>query len=85
MLERALQAMNQVLAVLERHGFSVEISEGHTVAVINGQRVSFRIEEPIRRVATQKARVPNPTDRWDYEESVTHEPAGKLALVIQAD
>jgi predicted RNase H-like nuclease (RuvC/YqgF family) len=34
-------------------------------------------------VVTQKARVPNPTDRWDYEELVTHEPAGKLSLVIQ--
>lgn len=84
MLERALQVMSQVLAVLERQGFSVEVSEGHTVAVINGGRVCFGIEEPIRRVVTQKARVPNPTDRWDYDELVTHEPAGKLALIIQA-
>lgn len=84
MLERALQVMSQVLGVLERQGFSVEVSEGHTVAVINGKRVAFGIEEPIRRVVTQKARVPNPTDRWDYDELVAHEPAGKLALVIQA-
>ena len=28
--------------------------------------------------------MPNPTDRWDYDEIVTHEPTGKLSLVIQA-
>lgn len=84
MLERALQVMSQVLVVLERQGFSVEVSEGHTAAMINGERVCFGIEEPIRRVVSQKARVPNPTDRWDYDEVVTHEPAGKLVLVIQA-
>jgi hypothetical protein len=83
MLERALQIMGQILIVLERQGFSIEVSEGHTVAAINRERVCFGIEEPIRRVVTQKARVPNPTDRWDYEELVTHEPAGKLSLVIQ--
>ena len=84
MLERALQVMSQVLAVLERQGFSVEVSDGRTAAVINGEHVCFGIEEPVRRVVTQKARVPNPTDRWDYDEVVTHEPAGKLALIIQA-
>jgi len=84
MLERALQVMSQVLVVLERRGFSVNVSEGHTVAVINEERVCFGIEEPIRRVVSQKARVPNPTDRWDYDEVVTHEPVGKLVLVIQA-
>ena len=56
----------------------------HTAAVINGKRVCFGIEKPIRRVVTQKARVPNPTDRRDCDQVVTHEPAGKLALVIQA-
>lgn len=84
MLERALQVMSQVLLVLERQGFSVEVSEGHTMAVINGERVCLGIEEPIRRVVTQKARVPNPTDRWDYDEVVTHEPTAKLVLVIKA-
>jgi exonuclease VII large subunit len=76
--------MSHVLDVLARHRFSVEVSEGHTVAVINGERVCFRIEEPIQRVVSQKAHVPNPTDRWDYDEVVTHEPAGKLVLVIQS-
>ena len=83
MLERALQVMAQVLAVLERQGLTVEVSEqGRTVVLIKGEHVSFGIEEPIRKVVTQKARVPKPTDRWDYDEVVTHEPAGKLALII---
>ena len=85
MLDRALQVMAQIVSVLERHGFSVEVSEqGRTLALINGEHVSFGIEEPIRRVVTQKPRVPNPTDRWDYDEVVTHEPAGKLALIIHS-
>jgi predicted RNase H-like nuclease (RuvC/YqgF family) len=54
------------------------------VAAINGERIRFGIEEQIRRVVTRKARVPNPTDRWDYDETITHEPTGKLSLVIQA-
>jgi hypothetical protein len=83
MLDRALQVMAQVLAVLDRQGFTVEISEqGRTVVLIKGQKVSFGMEEPIRRVVTKKARVPDPTDQWDYDEVVTHEPAGKLALII---
>lgn len=85
MLERALQVMAQVLAVLERQGYTVEVSEqGSTAALINGERVSFGIEEPIRKVVTQVPRVPNPTDRWDYDETVTHEPGGKLALGIHS-
>src|SRR5438445_4516523 len=77
--------MAQVVAILERQGFSVEVSEqGRTAALINGEHVSFGIEEPIRRVVTQQTRVPNPTDRWDYDEVVTHEPAGKLALIIHS-
>jgi hypothetical protein len=84
-LGRALQVMAQVLAVLERQGYTVEVSEeGRTTAFINGERVSFGIEEPIRKVVTQKPRVPNPTDRWDYDEIVTEEPGGKLALVIHS-
>jgi hypothetical protein len=84
MLERALRVMNQILVVLERQGFSVEVSESHTVAAINGERIRFGIEEPIRKAVTQKARIPNPTDRWDYDEVVAQEPAGKLSLVLQA-
>jgi hypothetical protein len=84
-LERALQVMAQVLTVLERQGYTVEVSEnGGSAAVINGEHVSFGIEEPIRKVLTQKPRVPNPTDRWDYDEIVTEEPAGKLVLVIHS-
>lgn len=84
-LDRALQVMGQVVAVLERQGFGVNVSEqGRTAAWINGEYVSFGIEEPIRRVVTQKPRVPNPTDRWDYDEVVTHEPSGKLALIIHS-
>ncbi len=84
-LERALRVMAQVLAVLERQGANVGISEqGRTTALIDGEHVSFGIEEPIRRVVTQKPRVPNPTDRWDYDEIVTHEPGGKLVLVIHS-
>jgi hypothetical protein len=85
-VERALQVMAQVLAVLEGKGFSIEGSEtGCSAALINGQHVSFGIEEPVRRVVTQKPRVPNPTDRWDYDEVVTYEPAGKLVLSIHVD
>jgi hypothetical protein len=52
--------------------------------LIKGEHVSFGIEEPIRRVVTQKPRVPNPTDRCDYDEVVTHEPAGRLVLIIHS-
>lgn len=84
-IDRALQVMHQILAALERQGYTVEVSEqGRTTALIGGERVSFGIEEPIRKVVTQKARVANPTDRWDYDEIVTHEPAGKLALIIHS-
>jgi hypothetical protein len=84
-LDRALQVMAQVLAVLERRGFNVEVSEqDRTAAFINGEYVFFGIEEPIRRIVTQKPRVPDPTDRWDYDEVVTYEPAGKLALIIHS-
>jgi hypothetical protein len=84
-LERAIHVMTQVLAVLERQGARVEISgQGSTTALINGEQVSFGIEEPIPRVVVQKPRVPNPTDRWDYDKVVTHEPGGKLALVIRS-
>lgn len=84
-LERALRVMAQVLAVLERQSAGVGIFEqGCTTALINGEHVSFGIEEPIRRVVVQKPRVPNPTDRWDYDEIVKHEPGGKLALVIHS-
>lgn len=83
--DRALQVMTQVLVVLERRGFCVEVSEqSKTAAVINGEHVSFGIEELIQRVVTQKPRVPNPTDSWDYDKVVTHEPVGKLALVIRS-
>jgi len=85
MLDRALQVMAQVLAVLERQGLTVEVSEqGRTLVLIKGDHVSFSMEEPIRRVVTQKARVADPTDRWDYDEVVTDEPAGKLALIIHS-
>lgn len=85
MLDRELQVMAKVASVLEQHGFSVEVSEqGRTLALINGEHLSFGIEEPIRRVVTQKPRVLNPTDRWDYDEVVTHEPSGKLALIIHS-
>lgn len=85
-LERALQVMAQVVAVLERQGHSVGVSDtGGTIALINGDRVSFGIEEPIRKVVVQKPRVPNPTDRWDYDETISYEPGGKLALCIHSD
>ena len=85
MLERALQIITQILAVLERQSHSVEVSEqGRTSVLINGEHVFFGIEESVRKVVTQKPRVPNPTDRWDYDQIVTYEPSGKLVLVIQA-
>jgi len=85
-LERALQVVAQVLAVLERQGYTVEVSEsGRTAALINGEHVAFGIEEPIHKVVTQKARVPNPTDRWDYDEIVTQEPSGRLVLIIHSE
>ena len=83
-LERALQVMSQVLSVLEGQNFSVEISEQGSTALIHGKRISFGIEEPIRKVVTQKPRVPNPTDRWDYDQVVTYQPSGLLALVIHS-
>ncbi len=85
-LERALQVMAQVVAVLERQGHSVTVSDtSQTVAVINNERVFFGIEEPIRKVVVQKPRVPNPTDRWDYDETISYEPGGKLALCIHSN
>ena len=85
-LDRALQVMSQVLAVLEMQNFGVEISEQwSTAALIQGQRISFGIEEPIRKVVTQKPRVRNPTDRWDYDQVVTYEPSGIVALVIHSN
>jgi hypothetical protein len=51
--------MAQVLTVLERLGYSVEVSEqGRTFALINGQRVCFGLEEPIRKVITLGYRTP---------------------------
>jgi hypothetical protein len=65
-LDRALSVMAQVIAVLERQGGQVIVSdEGHTKALINGTPVRFEIEEPVHKVVTSKPRVPNPTDRWD--------------------
>jgi hypothetical protein len=85
-LERALHVMAQIVAVLERHGHSVTVSDtGGTIALINNERLLFGIEEPIRKVVVQKPRVPNPTDRWDYDETVSYEPGGKLALCIHSD
>ena len=86
MLTRALQIIAQVEMVLKRLGHRVQISEqGRTAAVIDGERVCFGIEEPVRKIVTRKPRVPKPTDRWDYDQIVTFEPAGKLALVIHSD
>jgi hypothetical protein len=85
-LDRALQVMGQILTVLERQGYKVDVSEQcGTAALIDGKAISFGIEEPIRKVVTRNPRVPNPTDRWDYDEVVTHEPGGKLVLFIHAD
>jgi len=85
-LERALQIMSQVLAVLERQCFSVEATErGGTATCINGQRVLFGIEEVIRQSVTQTPRVPEPKDHWDYNRIVTYESTGALALVIRSD
>lgn len=82
-LERALQVMSQVLAVVERQGFNVEVSaQGNTAAIIYGRRIAFGIEEIVRKVVTRKPRVPNPTDRWDYDESVSYDASGALALMI---
>jgi hypothetical protein len=40
--------MSQLLAVLERQGFTVEVTEkGSTIARMNGQRVFFGIEEVV--------------------------------------
>ena len=85
-LDRALQVMARIVVVLERQGHSVRISdEGDTLAIINSQQVPFLLEEPVQKVVTEKARVPNPTDRWDYDREVTREPVGKLALKVIAN
>lgn len=77
--------MAQVIAVLECHeGHVIVSNEGHTIVVINGTQFLFAIEEPVHRVVTSKPRVPNPTDRWDYDEIVKREPGGKLILSIHA-
>lgn len=84
-LDRALLLIAQVIAILEHQCFAVAVSdEGHTVALIHGEQVRFAIEEPVHKVVTSKPRVPNPTDRWDYEETVAYEPGGKLVLTILA-
>ena len=84
-LERALQVMSQVLAVLEAQGFTVEATDKDvSVACINGQQVVFGIEEVIRRNVILKPRVPQPKDRWDYDRIVSYEPTGVLALIIHS-
>jgi hypothetical protein len=83
MLDRALQVMAQVVAVLEAQGLSVEIDQnGATVSLVHGQQISFGIEERVHKIVTKKARVPNPTDRWDYDESTSYETSGRLELLI---
>lgn len=85
-LGRALHIMAQVIAVLERQCFVVEVSDqGQTFALVNGEHVRFAIEEPVCKVVTQRPRVPHPTDTWDYDKVVTYEPAGKLVLSILAE
>jgi hypothetical protein len=85
-LERALLIMSQLLAVLERQGFTVEVTEkGGTVASMNGQRVVFGIEEVVRQIVTRKPRVPEPKNRWDYDRFVSYEPRASLALVIHSE
>jgi hypothetical protein len=54
------------------------------VALVKGEHVSFGVEQPIRKVVTLKPRVPDPTDRWNYDEVVTHDFSGKLALIIHS-
>ena len=81
-LDRALQVMAQVLAVLETQSLTVEIQDGLTVSLIRGQRIPFGIEERVNKVVTKKPRVPNPTDRWDYDVSTSYEASGKLELLI---
>jgi hypothetical protein len=50
-IDLALLVMSRVLSVLEKHNLNVEASaEGGSVALIQGQRISFGIEEPIRRL-----------------------------------
>ena len=49
-----------------------------------GCHVPFAIEEPVHKVVTSKPRVPNPTDRWDYDTVAKREPGGKLVLCINA-
>lgn len=58
-LERALQVMAQVVAVLERQGYSVTVSDtSRTIVAINNERVFFGIEEPIRKVVCKKPACP---------------------------
>lgn len=82
-LDRALNVMAQILTVLEQRGIKIEVLEQDvTAAFVDGQKICFGIAEPIRRVVTQNARVPNPSDKWDYDQVVTFEPSGTLALSI---
>ncbi len=82
-IDRALQVMSQVLGVLESRGFTIEVTgTNRTAACINGQRVHFGIEETIRRDVTQKPRVPQPKESWDYDRIVTYQATGKLQLII---
>ena len=77
--------MSQLLAVLERQGFTVEVTEkGSTIASMNGQRVFFGIEEVVRQSVTRKPRVPEPKNRWDYDRFVSYEPRASLALLIHS-
>jgi hypothetical protein len=77
---------SQLLAVVERQGFTVEVTEkGRTVANMNGQRVLFGIEEVVLQIVTRKPRVPEPKNRWDYDRFVSYEPRASLALVIHSE
>jgi hypothetical protein len=84
-LGRALQVLAKVLAVLDGQAIKVEVLEqGGTVASIEGCKIAFGVEEPVRKVVTQKPRVPNPTDKWDYDRIVTFESSGQLVLSIHS-
>ena len=53
--------MAQVIAVLERQGGQVIVSdEGRTNAIINGTPVRFEIEEPVHKIIELEAPSPEP-------------------------
>ncbi|MDF1592570.1 MAG: hypothetical protein P1P89_13725 [Desulfobacterales bacterium] len=83
-VRRALRIMDTIIKTLEKHGFNVYLSKGHTRTKIKEVPISFRISE---KLATRSKRPEehNLSGRYEFGHSRFVEeraPSGELALTI---